>query len=141
MFKQVFRVAFATLVWKQYKHVIVSTLLLFAFLFLVGKIHTDFLIHAEQAGDKSGLGLSFIYKWLALAAAVGLYFAYHFMRTRQNSREANDQTRKKSKKKGLLRKEVKGVEESDGDDPFDKIRSRKKLRSRADFLMDNDSEK
>ena len=63
------------------------------------------------------------------------------MRTRQNSREANDQTSKKSKKKGLLKKEVKGVEESDGDDPFDKIRSRKKLRSRADFLMDNNSEK
>lgn len=142
MFKQVFRVAFVTLIWKQYKHVIVSTLLLFAFLFLVGKIHADFLTHAELQGDKSGLGLSFLYKWLAFAGAVGLYFAYHFFwRARQTGDETDSKTKEKSVKKGFLSKATKAVEETDGDDPFDKIRSREKLRSRADFLIDSDSEK
>jgi len=136
MFKQVFRVAFVTLIWKQYKHIIVSTLILFAFLFLVGNIHSDFLKHAELQGDKSGLGLSFVYKWLAFAGAVGLYFVYHFMRTRQT----DNKTGEKSKKRGVKSKNTQTVEEGD-DDPFDKIRSRKKLRSRADFLIDSDSDK
>ena len=134
IFKQVFRVAFVTLIWKQYKHIIVSTLLLFAFLFIVGKIHSDFLENAKLAGDTTGLGISFIYKWLAFIAAVGLYFGYHFWRTRNT----DSKTDKKSAKKDKKIKEAAAFEESDDDDPFDKIRVRKKLRSRADFLINND---
>jgi len=127
MFKQVFRIAFVTLVWKQYKHIIVSTLVLFGFLFLVGNIHADFLKHAELQGAKTGLGISFVYKWLALAIGVVCYFAYHYLRTRQTNKKTNVKASQPS-------------QETNIDDPFSNIRTRKKLRGRADFLTDKDSE-
>lgn len=128
MFKQIFRVAFVTLIWKQYKHIIVSTLALFAFLFLVGNVHTDFLTHAKLQETKTGLGISFLYKWLAFALGVALYFAFHYYRTRQ--------TNKKPKKKDTPQTN----QASDEQDPFTNIRERKKLRSRADFLTDTNTQ-
>ena len=137
MFKQIFRVAFVTLVWKQYKHIIVSTLVLFAFLYLVGNVHADFLRHAELQDQKEGLGLSFIYKWLGFLFGVVAYFTYHYFRTRVTG---TDKTDKASKKKVANAKAALNNEADDGDDPFARIRSRKKLRSRADFLIESDSD-
>jgi hypothetical protein len=126
VFKQIFRVAFIALVWKQYKQIIVSSLGLFGFLYLVGSLHADFLQHAELNADSSNVGLSFVYKWTALAGGIILYFAYHYFRPRQKDPAKEKQQR--------IEKEL--AELHDEDDPFASIRARKKLRSRADFLMD-----
>ena len=132
MFKQVFRVAFVTLIWKQYKHIIVSTIILFAFLFLVGNLHADFLKHAELQGNKTGLGLSFVYKWLAFALGVGLYFTYHYLRTNRTSKKSP---------KGKIATHKAMDQGVDDEDPFSNIRAKKKLRSRADFLIDGETGK
>jgi len=130
VFKQVFRVAFVTLIWKQYKHVIVSTLLLFTFLFLIGSIHSDFLKHAELQNKAADTGLSFIYKWFAFIGAVVIYFFYHFMR---NRKLRNHKLNSKTKQQSLVQE----LDELEGDDdPFAQIRTRKKLRGRADFMID-----
>lgn len=129
MFKQVFRLAFVTVIWKQYKQVIVSTLLLFTFIFLVSNIHADFLTHTEMQKDTTGTGLSFIAKWLAYAVGVGLYFAYHAYRGQGSNKKPNKK-HKSTSKQGI----VTVAPESSEDDPFAEIRQRKTLRSRADFL-------
>lgn len=127
VFKQIFRVAFVTLIWKQYKHVIISTLLLFGFLYLIGSLHADFLQHAQINGDKTNTGISFIYKWSAFAGGLLIYFAYHYFRPRKK----NDEKTKQQK----LEKEL--AELSDDEDPFAAIRARDKLRGRADFIMED----
>jgi len=132
MFKQVFRVAFVTLIWKQYKHVIVSTLLLFAFLFLVGNIHSDFLTHAELQDDAANTGPSFIYKWIAFIGGVAVYFLYHYIR---NTKARDKKTDKKTKQQNVTQ-ELNELEGSDND-PFAQIRTRKKLRGRADFIIND----
>lgn len=133
-FKQAFRLAFVTLIWKQYKGIIVSTILLFLFLYLVGSIHADYLANAKLNGDTSGVGVSFIYKWLSLATGVSGYFAYHYWRSKKG----------RSKKQREQNRQQKLVQEldqlSERDDPFSNIRARKKLRSRADFIIDKDTE-
>ena len=135
MFKQVFRLAFVTVIWKQYKQVIVSTLLLFLFIFLVSNIHADFLTHTEMQKDTTGTGLSFIAKWLAYAVGVGLYFAYHAVR----GRDKNSSSKQNSKHKPTTKHGLTTVEsDSPDDDPFAEIRKRKTLRSRADFLEGKD---
>lgn len=130
MFKQVFRVAFVTLIWKQYKQLIVSTLLLFFYLFLVGSVHADFLKHAELQNEAADTGFSFVYKWVAFVGGVAIYFLYHYVR---NQKIRRDKVDPKAKQKELIQ-ELDELQESD--DPFADIRTRKKLRGRADFMMD-----
>jgi hypothetical protein len=129
MFKQVFRLAFVTVIWKQYKQVIVSTLLLFTFIFLVSNIHADYLTHTEMQKDTTGTGLSFIAKWLAYAVGIGLYFFYHTIRGRNKNAKPSKKS-KPSSKRSVATLEPESLE----DDPFAEIRQRKTLRSRADFL-------
>lgn len=131
MFKQVFRVAFVTLIWKQYKQLIVSTLLLFFYLFLVGSIHSDFLKHAEMQDEAVNAGLSFIYKWIAFIGGVVAYFLYHYVR---NKKVREDKVDPKAQQQELLQ-ELDELEESD--DPFANIRKREKLRGRADFMIND----
>ena len=126
MFKQIFRLTFATFIWKQYKRIIVSTLLLFAYLWLVGSIHSDFLSYAELQADQSMAGRSFLLKWAALVSGVVLYFSYNFFRSakRKNSDNSTDSTN--SVEQG----------EQSQDDPFANIRKMKKLRTRAEISID-----
>jgi hypothetical protein len=126
VFKQIFRLAFVALVWKQYKPIIVSSVSLFAYLYLVGSIHADFLQHAELNADNSNVGLSFVAKWAALAGGIILYFVYHYFRPKHKDPAKEKQRR--------IEKELAGLH--DKDDPFASIRTRKKLRSRADFLIE-----
>lgn len=130
-FKQIFRVAFVALVWKQYKAMIVSTFLLFLYLYLVGSIHADFLEHARLNDDKANLGISFVYKWAAFGVGVLAYFCFHYFRPRP-----------KDVGKERQRKIERELDElSDEDDPFAEIRKRKTLRSRADFLIEKEKKK
>jgi len=128
IFKQVFRIAFVTLIWKQYKAVIVSTFLLFIYLFLVSSVHADFLTHAELQKDASGSGLSFLYKWLAFSIGVAAYFLFHYLRGRPKKKAKQTDT--------VAKKNAKEESNSPNldDDPFAAIRERRRLRSRADFL-------
>lgn len=130
MFKQVFRLTFITFVWKQYKRVIVSTFLLFAYLWLVGKIHGDFLDYARLE-QNSDVGTSFLIKWAALVFGALLYLFYHFTRRRKPA----------SSDDGSARKNIAAMNVDDADDPFAEIRKRKKLRSRAEMLIEKEKEK
>lgn len=127
MFKQAFRLAFITLIWKQYKASIVSTLILFTYLYLVGSIHADYLQHASLQNDGATTGTSFVIKWLALAAGVVIYGLFHFFNAKK--------TAPKSKRKKPQPTDNKA---EPGDDPFHEIRERKKLRGPGDFLIKND---
>lgn len=128
IFKQAFRLAFVALIWKQYKAVIISTIALFIYLFLVSSIHSDFLTHSELQKDASGSGLSFVYKWLAFALGVSGYFLFHFLRGKKDVKKVAKRHSKTASQASDL----------DEDDPFAAIRERSELRSRADFLEGKD---
>ncbi len=127
IFKQAFRVAFMALIWKQYKSTILSTLALLAFLLIISNIHSDYLI---ATGADNIDPLSFVYKWLAYAAGIVIYLLFHLIRSKAEPSEASTQEKIT---------ESKQLENTD-QDPFSEIRSRKKLRSRADFLIDEAKE-
>ncbi|MFT6407631.1 MAG: hypothetical protein ACJAQ6_001044, partial [Arenicella sp.] len=122
VFKQIFRVAFITLIWKQYKALIVSTFLLVAYLLLVGSLHNDFLTHSQLQKDTSGSGISFVYKWLAYTVGIVLYFGFHALRNSRPKKQALQQKAKQANKQA----------KHDSEDPFASIREKDTLRSRAD---------
>ena len=131
MFKQAFRLAFVALIWKQYKALIVSTLLLFFYIFLVGNIHDDYLAHLKLQDSTASTGMSFILKWGAYAGGLVLYFIFHWWRGR--FREPDEQI---GESKSSPRKNPKPMVSIE-DDPSAEIRERDNLRSRADFLMED----
>jgi len=124
VFKQIFRIAFVALIWKQYKGLIISTALLIAFLVLVGSVHSDYLTHSQLQDDTSSSGLSFIYKWIAYGTGIAVYFGFHAVR---GSFTQKENLSEKAKQANIDAK-------VDQDDPFSAIRERKTLRSRADFI-------
>jgi len=133
MFKQIFRIAFVGLIWKQYKSVIISTTVLFAYLWLVGSVHEDYLNYAELQNDKSLAGRSFLLKWAALSSGVLLYIAFHFLfrgsRKQENTTEFRDSNNSKKSNKHLSKKK-------DSPDPFAAIREKNKLRTRAEIALE-----
>lgn len=127
MFKQAFRLAFVAIIWKQYKALIVSTFLLFFYIFLVGNIHDDYLAHLKLQDSSASTGMSFILKWGAYTGGVALYFLLHWFRGRSGG------VKQSESQDSELAPPV-----STKDDPFAAIRERKTLRSRADFMMENE---
>ncbi|MBX2846945.1 MAG: hypothetical protein KTR16_01395 [Acidiferrobacterales bacterium] len=127
MFKQVFRLTFVTFIWKQYKRIIVSTVLLFAFLWFVGFAHSEYLDYATRE-NVDNVGVSFFIKWIALILGVAIYFLYHYLMPSRKDL-------KKKKSKDAI--EIKAP--ADGEpDPFDQFRNKEKLRTRAEILIDRE---
>lgn len=132
VFKQIFRIAFVTLIWKQYKAWIISTALLLLSLYLIGRIHADFLQHWTLQNDTSQTGQSFLYKWLAYFGSVALYFVYHYFRQKNTTTSSHKKNKEKQKE---LTKELENL--PDSEDPFAVIRNRENLRTRSDFILKN----
>ena len=130
IFKQAFRIAFVTFIWKQYKAWIISSLLLLLSFFLIGKIHTDLLPYWELQQDTSQTAASIIYKWLAYLGSTLLYFLYHYFRPK------NQPTNKETEKLKHENLEQELANLSKNDDPFNEIRNKDKLRSRSDFILE-----
>jgi hypothetical protein len=137
MFKQIFRITFVTLVWKQYKSAIVSTLLLFAFLWLVGNVHQDYLVYAAEHNDEGLVGRSFLYKWIALVGGVLLYLSYHWLRSTSSKtvKEVQPKNGYLTKGNSSNRKNNLFSDNDHDDDPFAELRNKGKLRSRAEILV------
>lgn len=137
MFKQIFRITFVTFVWKQYKRLIISTLLLFAFLWLVGSIHDDYLNYVATQNDDRLAGQSYIIKWAALVGGVMLYMAYHW------SRSVRAKSGKDKEQKGKLKNmpEINSFSDDPegAEDPFQALRTKKKLRSRAEIMTEKEN--
>ena len=124
VFKQIFRVPFVALIWKQYKGFIISTVLLLAYILLVGSIHSDFITHSQLQENKSVSGLSFVLKWLAYGVGIAIYFGFHAIRGSLTQKEDLPEKARQANKDAKL----------DQDDPFAAIRAKESLRSRADFI-------
>ncbi|MEM7360895.1 MAG: hypothetical protein AAF431_17525 [Pseudomonadota bacterium] len=143
MFKQIFRLTFITLVWKQYKHVIVSTVILFAYLWLVGSVHADYLSYAEMQEDDSLAGASFLMKWAAFIVGVVVYIGFHWLRGRKEKKSEAKSGPVFSPKSGKI-DSFNSVKSKDGQveeiDPFAEIRAREKLRTRAEIMMEKNKE-
>ena len=120
MIKNLFRLTVLSYVWTRYKFLISSTLLLFAYFWLVGEVHEDFVEFIGLNNDTQHLGVSFLVKWLALILGALLYIALNSRR-----RGSTASTRKST-----------GAEPKTSEDPFESIRKKDKLKSAADFVVE-----
>ncbi|MBT5031135.1 MAG: hypothetical protein HOM55_02440 [Proteobacteria bacterium] len=142
MIKNLFRITLINFIWKRYAAIIVTTLCLFIYFWLVGKLHADFVAYSELNNDKEYLGLSFVIKWAAFLVGVIVYLLINTrFRNPKNFQDTSEagffgtlKTSQNNKTAELpARKNDIG---STAIDPFENIRKKQKLRSMADFIIE-----
>jgi hypothetical protein len=149
------------LLWRNYKVLIVSTLLLVLSIILINMGHSDYLVWAQMQEPVPATGMSFIYKYLAYVALLfGFGLINHYANKKAEAEElaqpskaniildtfdkikprTSSATKKTAEQaKAATKKAAKHQAHSkDGDkpDPFANIRKKKKLRSQADIVIE-----
>ncbi|WP_191600404.1 hypothetical protein [Marinomonas algicola] len=149
MMNQIFRLTFVTFVWKKYKRVIISLVALLFSLWMIEQIHQDFVQYSQLNNDTSYLAVSFIIKWVVFLLAAGLFiFVNTILKTKTSPSKKPSQIRSKkrffyktsSPDKTSLSKAADDSSKPQSD-PFDAIRSKTKLRSKADLVLEPDKKK
>lgn len=139
-----------TFLWKKYKSTIVSTLVLIIYFSVVAVVHQDYLAYKELEGSSENLGLSFVLKWLAWLGGIVFYFLFDSIgsnnklsgdklqsgKDRRNSKSSNDNKKSNKNNSNEDKKGTPAIDTDNQQDPFSAIREKKKLRSKADLLIE-----
>ncbi|MCP8901004.1 hypothetical protein [Gilvimarinus xylanilyticus] len=134
MFRFLAKSAVATVIWKRYNRVIISTLTLLISYFLIAALHSDYTDYARSTGVTGFLWLSYFAKWGGYVLVTSLYYWYLKYALRPKPKKRDDafaQTRSQPNKK---RAQPQQPSEPSAD-PFADIRRKDRLKNRADFAM------
>lgn len=124
MMNQIFRITFVTFIYKRYKQTILSSALLLLVLWLIEKLHQDFVSYSQLNSDTSYLALSFGLKWLAFILVTCLYMGWNLFLKKEKFKKEN-LSKEELKKYGKLLDEEGKVQ----DDLLAKMQSLPKNRS------------
>ena len=129
--------------WRKYKRHGVATLALLAALLLIHYLHLDFVEYAQVTGS-THIGVSYALKWLTFVAAFAVYL-WQVKKLNQQARYDSRlhkmmQNKRKDKTDSGKEDKAQGSEPAGkgNADPFAAIRTKKTLRSEADFLINKD---
>lgn len=140
MFNQIVKWTIIVGMWRKYKRHFVATCVLLLCLVLINYIHLDYLEFATATGSKS-LGFSYLIKWSGFILAI-VFYLLHLKRVNTSAQYDSRLHKMMSVKPVVVNKEDKKThavgDEASNTDPFANIRTKKKLRSEADFLIDKD---
>lgn len=89
MMNQLFRITFVTFIYKRYKQTILSSGLLLLALWLIEKLHQDFVSYSQLNEDTNYLALSFGLKWLAFICVTGFYTAWNLVFKKEKFNKEN----------------------------------------------------
>lgn len=121
MFKPLLKYTFLTLIWKKYRNVIVSSLLLLFAIMVIVIIHNDYVRYSEKTGEQASLAASFLLKWCLILGAIALYIVYVKIILRVKPKP---------------NKAAKSEPQVESADAFSEIRKKGKLSSKADRIID-----
>jgi hypothetical protein len=95
------------------------------------------LNYVETQNDDRLAGQSFLVKWAALLLGVFIYTAYHWLRAARLRSRKNKDSDIKLNKVGKINS---FTDSPDGEeDPFHALRSKEKLRSRAEIMIEKEN--
>ena len=131
--------------WRTYKRHVSATFFLLLALLLITLFHQDFVEFSEKS-DSSYLALSYVVKWAAYVISVLLYMVAikkinasatfdSTLHAMMNAKSSDKEIRKRDFDKSVDDSEPKQS------DPFEHLRNKKSLRSKADFIIDADQDR
>ena len=142
------------LLWRNYKVLIVSTLLMVLTIIMINMAHSDYLMWAQMQDPVPATGMSFVYKYLAyVALLLGFGWINHYANKKAEAEELSQPSkgnvildafdkikpRKSSTDSDVAKQTVKlraAAKDTHQPDPFANIRKKKKLRSQADIVIE-----
>jgi hypothetical protein len=120
-------------IWKRYGRALRMLPLLIGLVVLITMMHGDYVEYVSVSDNKRFLHWSFLIKWLLIVLVVFLYWRYVLNVIKGNSVSLkNDHSSQSSlgKNNGPANKNENGV------DPFENIRSKKTLKSKAEVIIE-----
>ena len=135
MFNQMLKWTVIISIWRKYKRHLTITLVLLLVLFLISQFHKDFIEFHSQT-QTPYLAISYVVKWLAYLVCI---LVYGFMIKKVNANTRFDSTLHSmmaAKPDSAVSKKAPAQKEEDA---FAHLRTKKKLRSKADFIISDDA--
>lgn len=140
MFNKLLKITVIGFIWTRYGRVIASTLMLFAYFWVVSLVHQDYLDYLKLQANAGGAGLSFILKWLAFIAGIVAFWIFNNRSWRKSVRQSNEGSTFPVKPNASKLPSKKGGNSNVDVDPFESIRRKDKLRSRADLIIEKNDD-
>lgn len=142
MISQIFKWSLLLGLWKKYGTAIKALPFVLLLLLLVYALHGDYVEYAEVSEQKQHLALSFLIKWCAVFFVGLAYWLY--VKSVLSPKKKDTVQKAASAKPGFSnRKEPHGTyaakedKEFSATDPFEKIRRKNHLRSKAEVVINN----
>jgi len=135
MLQRIFTWTILAAIWKRYGRVLKVLPLLLAGIFIISFIHTDYVRYVEVSENQALLHWSFVIKWGLILAVVAWY--WYFVRTSLSTKKhkLNDSVMAKSDAKNNRQ-----ASDEQKSDPFSEIRTKTKLRTRAEIMLEKKGE-
>jgi len=154
---KIINIILSGLLWRRYKFLLVSLITLVIFMIIVGQVHQDYLRYNEIQNEPNYVGISFAVKWLVWFVSVAVFLtANHFYnKYKQAQKDAEQQSNNSALSKLIKRMkpssanasanlngksdlscEHDGNVKTDPSDPFSALRTKQKLRSYADVIIE-----
>jgi len=137
MLQRLFTWTIIAAIWKRYGRALKLLPVILVGVFIISLVHDDYVRYAEVSNDRSLLHWSFLIKWFLILAVVVWYwqFAKSVISSKKN-RAKNNSTFKNESMFG--KKSDVDVEVDSAPDPFAEIRNKKRLRSKADIVIERE---
>lgn len=133
MFKQVLKYTLAAVIWKRYRALIIATITLFTYFWLVGAVHDDYVSMSEKQGEIANLGRSFAIKWAFLLLGQGAYMLFLVVWRKAPTTEKKATRLARQPSTTQDNHHAKTEEEPEA---FKRLREKPKLRSKSDIIID-----
>ncbi|MGB3727202.1 MAG: hypothetical protein WA981_15740 [Glaciecola sp.] len=152
---KIINIVLSGLLWRRYKLLIVSLIVLVASIFIIGKVHSDYLAYVQTSQTPANVGWSFAVKWGAWFFVLLLFLLVNHLANKQKDKQAVQDKPNKTLSAIIVDK-FKGKKESiqtprntsqnstannQDNDPFAQLREKDKLRSYADLLIEKNKKK
>lgn len=142
MFRFLAKTAIASVIWKRYRRMIVSTLVMFAGFFLISQLHSDFVQYAKEVEEKQLLAWAYLAKWAGFGLVFGGYYFFNFPPSWLHRQAGTLQEQKGFGGRSLEESSASGSQNTDSTagsnqttDAFAAIRHKPKLRGRGDLNL------
>ncbi len=128
MFKFLTKTFFVVTIWRQYKRIIISSIVLILGYIVTSTIHDDYVSYAVNANSTNNLFASYVIKWIVLMAITVGYYFYNSVNRRGliDAKPSN----------GNDAIQAPNQPNNDMPDPFSGIREKETLKGRVDSTRD-----
>jgi uncharacterized PurR-regulated membrane protein YhhQ (DUF165 family) len=130
MWNNLLKLTLVSYIWKRHKRTLIALPILLIYFWVINLIHHDVIAFATLKENTQWLGWSFLIKWIFILLGVFAFVFIHLNVKNQPSSKPNPTVTDSSNTSDIAPE----------DDPFHNIRHKKKLRSKAEVILNDNKD-